>query len=421
MTTGLASTSPDTRMRRAIQGVAEDLMPSLDEAAVAMAVAIHDGIDELGGELHAETVHSCRANIGLVCMLMLEGADPRGATPPHEAIHYAREFVRRGLPIEALMRAYRIGHQVFWQRFLDALGTRFASHDELAEAVAFCSDWTFAYVDTVSAVISAAYVEERERWARSAAAMRADEVRAVLDGRQNDEAEASRRLRYELGRRHVGLVVWGEAPDDPDATMVVFERVAQEVARVAGGTDTLFVPLGSNVLGAWIGLREDPDLTAVAQLRPVAAGGAKVRVAVGEPSAGLEGFRRTHQEAQRARDVATLLRRQPGGCVRFSDVALNALLSADLDEARRFVARELGDLAAETDASRRLAATLKVFLEEGASFVRAARRLGVHENTIAYRVKRAGELLGHGLEERQLEVRVALQLADVLRRAGDES
>ena len=418
MTTGLA-TPPSGRILEAIQGVARELEPRLGEAALEMAQAIHDGIEELGPELREDTLVSCRANIGLVCRMMLDGGDPRVAQPPHEALQYAREFVPRGLAIEALMRSYRIGHQVFWQHILDGLQTRFASHDELAEAVAYCSDWTFAYVDSVSAAITEAYVTERERWVRSAAAMRSDEVRAILEGQDVDEQSASRRLRYELGRTHVGVLVWGEGPEDPDRTMVTFERIAQEVGHMVGGTDVLYVPMGSNVLAAWIGLRDEPELSLVGELRPPDAVQARARIALGEPATGIDGFRRTHHEAQQARRVASLLKRSPGNCVRFHDVALNALLSTDLVEARRFVDRELGELGEESDAGRRLAATLKVFLEEGSSFVRAARRLGVHENTIAYRVKRACELLGHGIDDRQLEVRVALALADVLRRAGD--
>jgi DNA-binding PucR family transcriptional regulator len=95
----------------------------------------------------------------------------------------------------------------------------------------------------------------------------------------------------------------------------------------------------------------------------------------------------------------------------FGDVSLDALMTHDLDEARRFVAAELGPLAADDDGPCRLRATLLVFLEEGGSFVRASRRLGVHENTVTYRVRRAEELLGHRVVERQLELRAALRLA----------
>ena len=60
------------------------------------------------------------------------------------------------------------------------------------------------------------------------------------------------------------------------------------------------------------------------------------------------------------------------------------------EAARRFAERELGPARrARATATLRLASTVAVFLEEGASFVRAARRLGVHANTVAYRVRRA--------------------------------
>jgi DNA-binding PucR family transcriptional regulator len=57
---------------------------------------------------------------------------------------------------------------------------------------------------------------------------------------------------------------------------------------------------------------------------------------------------------------------------------------------------------------------LAIFLDEGASFVRAARRLGVHSNTVAYRVRRAEAELGHPVTERQLELRCALRLSRLL-------
>ena len=99
----------------------------------------------------------------------------------------------------------------------------------------------------------------------------------------------------------------------------------------------------------------------------------------------------------------------------FGSIALDSLMTHDLDEARRFVLAEIGPLMDDSDASRRLAATLEVFLQEESSFVRAARRLGIHENTVAYRVRRAEELLGRRAAERQLELRTALRLSRFVR------
>jgi DNA-binding PucR family transcriptional regulator len=69
-------------------------------------------------------------------------------------------------------------------------------------------------------------------------------------------------------------------------------------------------------------------------------------------------------------------------------------------------------------------ATLGVFFEEGMSWQRTARRLGVHQNTVMYRVRRAEEILGRPLADRRLELESALRLADAreaLRAAGSAS
>ncbi len=59
-----------------------------------------------------------------------------------------------------------------------------------------------------------------------------------------------------------------------------------------------------------------------------------------------------------------------------------------------FAADALGDL---TTADRRgaLRATLLTFLDTGGSHVEAASRLGIHRNTLAYRLKQIAGLTGH--------------------------
>jgi DNA-binding PucR family transcriptional regulator len=60
-----------------------------------------------------------------------------------------------------------------------------------------------------------------------------------------------------------------------------------------------------------------------------------------------------------------------------------------------------------------------VYLEENASRSRAAKRLGLHENTISYRVRQAEEALGHPLETHALELRVGLALLPAVRGSAD--
>ncbi|MCW3000583.1 MAG: hypothetical protein JWN65_4132 [Solirubrobacterales bacterium] len=411
---------PSAPCREALATLAEDIVPVLDGIALEMAHSIHRAMDILTEDILDETQATCRANISLVVAMIRDGVDPGGVQPPAEALHYGREFVHRGLPVEALLGVYRVGHGAFWQVWLERMRDGIEDREVLAEAIAYCSAWTFGYVDAVSGPLAAAFVIEKERWARSAVAQRAEEIRTILEGRPVDEQRTSQRLRYELGRRHIAFVLWGEETADAEDAGSAFAQVAATVANALGCASPLVVPSGRSVVWGWVTLAgEDADPIAMtAELSPqlVKAG---ARITFGEPGLGVDGFRRSHEEALTARRVALLAQRAVGARVRFDDIALTALLTSDLNEARRYVERELGPLYADTDAMRRLVATLRVFLEEGASFVRAARRLSVHENTVAYRVKRAADLLGHRVEDGALRLHVALLLCEVLRRSEE--
>ncbi|MCW2996762.1 MAG: hypothetical protein JWN65_311 [Solirubrobacterales bacterium] len=410
---------PSAACREVMRELAASMLGSgeLDAITTDMTAQIHAEIDGVPQELRPETLLSCRANVHLIIQMIHDDLEASSAVAPVEAAHYAREYARAGMPIEALMRTYRIGHAVLSQQWLERLQIAKARREVLAEAVTVSSAWMFAYVDAVSAGIAESYMHERERWVRSAAALRADEVRAIIDGRQADEVRASQRLRYELGRTHVAVIVAGQEAEDADATIGLYERVAHEVERAIGGGDALCVPLGLRTLVTWVSFNEgqSPDLESLTPVRGAEALAAGVRLAVGEPAHGLAGFRRTYEDALLAQRVARLRERRPGCVTRYEDAVLIGLLSQDGDTARRFVSGELGALVDDSDSVRRVTATLKVFLEEGSSNVRAARRLGVHENTIAYRVKRAEALLGRPVDDRRLELRAALLLVDALR------
>ena len=91
------------------------------------------------------------------------------------------------------------------------------------------------------------------------------------------------------------------------------------------------------------------------------------------------------------------------------------------DELRRFVEDVLGDLLAEDDACTELVRTLDSFYETGRSVRLASERLGVHENTVRYRLSRVHAITGLDVAadaDDQLSVQVALL---VLRLQGHQS
>ena len=131
------------------------------------------------------------------------------------------------------------------------------------------------------------------------------------------------------------------------------------------------------------------------------------------PAAGLAGFRVGHVEACEARRVAELAGRE-AGVVRYDEVEAVSLLAEDLERLARFVQRTLGDLAAPGEATTRLRRTLRAWLATGGSAPAAAVRLGVHKNTVLYRVHRADGLLPRPIDADRLRLELALAAAEEL-------
>ncbi|MCC6313998.1 MAG: helix-turn-helix domain-containing protein [Thermomicrobiales bacterium] len=121
------------------------------------------------------------------------------------------------------------------------------------------------------------------------------------------------------------------------------------------------------------------------------------------------------EAAQQARFVARLLAR---GAIRGPVAAFDAVQRMGVyqllyritpDTAlREFAATALGDLPAG-DRHGELSRTLLAFLEAGGSGVDAAHRLGIHRNTLSYRLRRIAQLTGQDPADPQR--RLALHLA----------
>jgi hypothetical protein len=407
--------SPPATSRGEVEAIVETLSRELDDDSGVLADTVHEHLPELDEDMRTWTLQTARASLGLIVTMMREGTEPGSAHLPPEAVGYAKEYVVRGLDLTLLQRAYRSAQGVYAGMILARLRALTDDPDHLAEAMAFFNAWIFDWVEASERLLTDVYMGEREQWVRGAAAVRAAEVRALLGGAAPvDAAAVSLRLGYELDRFHVGFVVWSEEasekPGDASALFAAMEGAAAAVAESLGAAAPLTVAEGRH-LTCWVGKRSAPDL---ADLRLPRAAGRGLSVAVGTPSHGVEGFVSSYREALQVRRVARLRGEGAGALLSFPDLALEALLLEDPEAARRFAARELGPLAAADDATLRLASTLAIFLEENGSFVGAARRLGVHANTVSYRVRRAEALLGRPVAERQLELRVALRLARLL-------
>lgn len=367
-------------------------------------------------ELRATTFAGADSNVRQIIEILRAGADPSEAAPPPTAIEHAYEYVHRGVPVDLLLRAYQVGQARFIQVLSTAVRDAIDDPDAVAAALEEVAATTLAYINAVIGDLIKRYALERDRWVRSAAAVRAQTVRTVLAGEPIDLDTAEQRLGYTLRRAHLGFVVWSPPQSAGIADMGALERAAAEFAGELSGSGRLIVPFGTQLIAGWVGGFDGSVPRTIPQVDVGVA--PEARGAIGSPGTGIEGFGRSHREAMHARRVAELTGRRPGSVVAYRDVALTALASADLEHARDFVRRQLGALAGDDDDILRLAGTLRVYLEERSSPTRTAERLGVHANTVANRIRAAQDLLGGSIEDSVSELLVALRLAPMVRGAA---
>jgi hypothetical protein len=407
--------SPDLERERetAIDAVVKRLADALDPDALGAEIGdlifehveefVERGDDDLRRNSAAVAIGSLRD----VWQGLRTSACEEDFDPPVAAIAWSAELVHRGVPLHALLRAYRIGHNLVeraWAKTADQLELE----GELrARALERASRFFFSYVDEVSVQLTHIYLEERARWVRGSAAVRAEMARALLAGERVPAAKATSALLYDVTATHLGFVVWMEPSEPDDECAAALEAVAGRIAGALGGSGSMLIPVGNWLVWGWTHQR-------IAAGEPSALSlPAGIHVAIGSPAAGIEGLVQTHEEAVEARRVARLLGDRAQRAVFHHDVVLLELLTASPLAARRFVKAELGALAAADEHTARLRSTLHAYFDENMSPVRTARRLGVNKNTIVYRIGKVEEILGYPVPERRRELEAAVQLCEI--------
>lgn len=360
-----------------------------------------------GGEEAFQTLRMGTEAATLQGMLLVAAREPTPVEPSEESREGNRDFVRRKIPLQQVLRGIRLGHSMLAHALLDAASTAVAEplrSQEMKRA----SDRLFAYIDDFSSSMASEYLTEHDRWITSAAAERAELVRSILEGSRVSVPEASATLGYPLDRHHLAFVVWRDAGSVE--TTGDLQRVAAHLLERSGCSAYLVVPSGASSVWVWSSWRSR-DIERPTIVPPDLPG---INVAVGTLATGADGFRQSHHEANEVAELMRAYDPAPSWITWYPDVELAVLLSRDPALARAFVARELGPLAANNEPTEQLRATVAAYLACDRSLVRAAEILHVARNTVAYRVKKVEQEFGRDLRDRRLEFECALRLAQML-------
>lgn len=364
-------------------------------------------------DLASVTLASCASNVETILTMLRSGTAASATEAPATALEHARLMATRGAEINDTLRFYRLGHGYFLGRIAEELRTAIADPERVLAAMQYTTAFTTEYVDVVSGRVSAEHLAERERRQRRVAVIQADLVASLLTHDPADLAAAERTLGHRFDAAQVCVVCWSTRPT------AQLELAATAIAAALGSSRPLLVPDGPEAIVAWLtpspasGQLSGPVADALAASAP------DVCASIGRVGVGLAGFRATRDEAERARRVAKLLGAASRRCVAYDDIALLDVLTTDLAAARRFVHRELGDLAAQESDTAALRETLAMVLAPRGGIAHAARLQELHRNTVLHRTRRAEALRGRSLSERPDECSVALLLALALPDALD--
>ena len=391
-----------------------EVLAELGEGAVAWAVDLGQQmatriIAEIpalgGGEEPFQTLRMGTESATLRSMLLLVSNDPARIGVTEEALEGDRDFVRRGVSLDQVLRGIRLGHSLMAHGFLDAAAALVEEPLRTAE-MKRTSDLLFEYIDDFASSMATEYLTERDRWVTSAAAEREELVHSILDEQPVSTANASAVLSYPLERHHVALVLWQDANAGRSPTDL--QRAAARILKASGCGATLMVPHGASSLWVW-GSWRSKELASADFSDHVTT---DTHVAAGTLTRGVKGFRQSHLEALQTADlVRTSTQASAASMTHYSDVELVVLMTQDAELARNFMNRELGPAAESTAAAAELRETVATYLSFDRSLAKAAEHLHVARNTVAYRVKKFENLVGRDLKDRRLELEVALRLA----------
>lgn len=409
----------DRTVAQAAATVAGRLDDTLGDTTRSIQELLVAEISELSGDqqlvqLLRDTV---AVNVDAFFSSIRHGIPVRDLEPATAALEYARRLAQREVSVDALIRAYRLGHRAALDVALVEIRASNLGPKLRLDVFELMTAVSFEYIDWISQRVIATYQDERERWLEKRNSLRILQVRELLAKSPVSDVDIdamTTTMRYPLRRTHLALVLWCEETHRDG--LAAMEKLAVRLAQSVGAREEpLFVSVDRVTGWAWIPVPPDGAPTAVATVRARAAVGQTPdapRVAVGDPLPGVEGFRRSHQQALDIQVVALAAGSNARRVNAFSDPGLSvaALLGGNVDRAAAWVGEVLGPLAGATEGDERLRETLRVFLRAGSSNKAAADQLHLHVNSVKYRVQRAVDRRARPISDDRLEVEVALLL-----------
>lgn len=365
-------------------------IPVLTEQLIAAIFTDNPEWTDYSAVSSADLREGCRRFLTRVLEL-IDGSEPDADRDDVAAAIGAHRAVQ-GVPLEAMLRTFRLGGRVVWEALLDRAGALSAADfRQMGTAM-------WAVIDGMSSALVTSYrgaeldrvrLDERRRHAL---------IEDVLAGRGRDARfaqRASRELNIPVTGDYLVVAARGDAYP---------LRLGTETALAAHGYRSVWHDRGDYTVGI-IALERHASGHLSTVLEPLVRGRAGLSPAV----TGLAEVETAHTLATLAID--TIAEDAHNVVVSLHDRYPEALMLRSPDLARLLVGRLLGPILDLPVKERDLLlTTLRVWLAEDCSAAHAAPLLHCHRNTVLNRLQRAAVLLGRPLDGQRFHLELSLAL-----------
>jgi hypothetical protein len=413
---------------------ADVLRPVLPGLADEMIAAIAEEVPGYARAMEGEFGRLVRFGVEVALnrfVDLLADPEPDAAVSRRTYVDLGRGEFHAGRSLDALLAAYRVGARLAWRRFVEAGVAGGLAPD----AIYALGEAIFAYIDELSAESAEGYAEEQTAAAGESERRRRRLVRLLAqDPPAGQEAvrTAAAAAGWTLPRGGLAAIVPATSGAPGEALL---DGVAARLARRLGEG-----AIGAEAFGAAIVFVPDPDapgrrrrLEAMLDDRMAALG-----PTVGWPHASASARRAiaTQRLAEAGKLTAARPARastagspagdgragtagtpEPGGSragaglIVADDHLAALLLAADPRVAADLAASRLAPLDDLPEGPRaRLTETLAAWLDRPGQVQAVAAALGVHPQTVRYRVRQLRDLFGDRLEDPEARFELALAL-----------
>ena len=379
-------TSLDLPLNPVVRELGARLLADLDRLSDRLVERIHRH-EPLYADQQPVDVDDLRRSVRINLersMQALSGQIPAGGDWSDRAIATGHQRARQGMPLESVLRAYRLGGTIIWEGMVEEARRDPENFD--ADRLLDAASPIWQLIDGHSTMMSEAYRVEESRLRSRDLRRRQALLEALVEGCGADPAFAQQAART-LGIPATGRLLCVVAITDVSGNEPLR---APHDALGPLGIESVWLTRTTTEVGL-VDLATASSEKVIAALRARAEG----RVGVAPVIQGLDEVSRAYRLAElaartlpeEAADVAALDERLPEALVANGPEVAPQLLAATVTP--------LLDLpATERDT---LVATLAAVLDHDGSPSRAAEVLYCHRNTVTYRLRRIEELTGRGV------------------------